>query len=184
MLEEMLVRHCSPTLAGLKTGNLFHYRISQPNCFEVEFEQLHSFLNQSGIRARILKQSRDMALILVYRPSFLQRDLKREETLSFINGLGYENCENAEQHLSILASRFSSIDEFPHEIGLFLGYPLGDVIGFIENKGQNCKYCGFWKVYCDEYRAKQLFWQYRQCTERYQKLIKSGTPLRQLIAAA
>ena len=27
MSEELLVRHCSPTLAGLKTGNLFSYKV-------------------------------------------------------------------------------------------------------------------------------------------------------------
>ena len=37
--------------------------------------------------------------------------------------------------------------DFPHEIGLLLGYPPEDVIGFIENRGQNPLYIGYWKVY-------------------------------------
>ena len=30
MSEDLLIRHCSPTLAGIKTGNLFFLRLLQP----------------------------------------------------------------------------------------------------------------------------------------------------------
>ena len=35
---------------------------------------------------------------------------------------------------------------FPHELGLLLGYPVEDVLGFIRNEGRNYLYCGYWKV--------------------------------------
>ena len=35
--------------------------------------------------------------------------------------------------------------DFPHEIGIFLGYPLSDVLGFINN--ETCCCMGAWKVY-------------------------------------
>lgn len=47
--------------------------------------------------------------------------------------------------------------DFPHEIGLFLGYPLEDVQGFIENRAEGYKCVGCWKVYGDEEYAKQEF---------------------------
>ena len=46
---------------------------------------------------------------------------------------------------------------FPHEIGVFLGYPLEDVKGFIDNKGKNCESCGVWKVYCNREEKDKLF---------------------------
>ena len=50
-----------------------------------------------------------------------------------------------EQCLARLIERLKDADEFPHEIGLFLGYPPEDVEGFIqEPNGQ--KYTGIWKV--------------------------------------
>ena len=39
--------------------------------------------------------------------------------------------------------------EFPHEMGLLLGYPVEDVKGFIRNGGENCLYIGYWKVNLD-----------------------------------
>ena len=56
-----------------------------------------------------------------------------------------------------MRSRLAQREDFPHEIGLFLGYPLGDVIGFIKNAGQNCKCVGCWKVYCNECEAIKAF---------------------------
>ena len=47
--------------------------------------------------------------------------------------------------------------DFPHEIGAFLGYPLADVESFIENRGKNYAYLGYWKVYHDVEQAVKTF---------------------------
>jgi len=39
--------------------------------------------------------------------------------------------------LNALIERVVRTLGFPHEIGVFLGYPLEDVMGFISNKGHN-----------------------------------------------
>lgn len=54
-------------------------------------------------------------------------------------------------------SKLQSDPDFPHEIGLFLGYPAEDVKGFIENKAACSKCSGCWKVYGDEQAARILF---------------------------
>ena len=45
MSEEMIVRHCSPTLAGLKTGNLF-------SCSYLDRGEVLGFLREWNIRLR------------------------------------------------------------------------------------------------------------------------------------
>lgn len=40
---------------------------------------------------------------------------------------------------------------------------LGDVVGFIENKGENFKLCGAWKVYGSVEKAKRTFSNYDKC---------------------
>ena len=57
--------------------------------------------------------------------------------------------------------------EFPHEIGLFLGYPPEDVQGFMELGPDCCKCTGCWKVYGDEAAAQRKFAQYKKCTRVY-----------------
>ena len=69
-------------------------------------------------------------------------------------------------------------------IGLFLGYPLGDVIGFIKNAGQNCKCVGCWKVYYNECEAIKAFARFKKCTNVYVRLWNQGRSVRQLTVAA
>ena len=65
-----------------------------------------------------------------------------------------------------------------------LGYPLGDVIGFIKNAGQNCKCVGCWKVYCNECEAIKAFERFKKCTNVYVRLWNQGRSVRQLTVAA
>ena len=74
------------------------------------------------------------------------RLLADPRTLDFLAGEGYA-LGTADALLNQLADRLCCEGEFPHEIGVFLGYPLADVIGFIENRGKNFTACGYWKVY-------------------------------------
>ena len=66
---------------------------------------------------------------------------------------------------------------FPHEIGLFLGYPFDDVMGFIENRGENFLCSGCWKVYAKERDALACFCSYKDCTALYENLFAEGVSL-------
>ena len=83
-----------------------------------------------------------------------------------------------------LASRLCLQAEFPHEIGVFLGYPLDDVKGFIRHKGRNYTYCGCWKCYSDPQAARRRFEGFRRCTETFRRRYAAGTPIIQLVVAA
>ena len=43
-----------------------------------------------------------------------------------------------------------------HEIGAFLGYPIHDIYGFINNRDEQCLLTGEWKVYADADNAKNV----------------------------
>lgn len=183
MQDWLLAAHCAPTLAGIKTGNLFTYRVGSRAQIAEMMADWNRIFSGTGLCVRVLRIFQDRALIYVYRKERLEADLQEEEVQSFLRAHGYV-CENIEQMLVHLAKRIQEREEFPHEIGLFLGYPLADVKGFIENKGRNCKCVGCWKVYTDECRAQELFERYRCCTELYCRRIKEGYTIQQLIVAA
>ena len=86
--------------------------------------------------------------------------------------------------LNYLRQRIALTQSFPHEIGLFLGYPIEDVAEFIKNQGRNCKYCGIWKVYHNEIEAKRLFAKIDKCRAIYTKLFCGGRSVLQLTVAA
>lgn len=90
---------------------------------------------------------------------------------------------NPERCIVCLAQRLRECEVFPHEIGLFLGYPPEDVKGFIENKAQNYKIVGTWKVYGDEREAEKRFNRFRKCTADYCMRMEKGSTLDKLAVA-
>ena len=80
-----------------------------------------------------------------------------------------------------LMDRLRQSAEFPHEIGLFLGYPPEDVSAFMEHRDTGCKCVGFWKVYGDEQAARKTFARYKKCSDAYYRQWKKGKPLDRLI---
>ena len=72
--------------------------------------------------------------------------------------------------------------DFPHEVGLFLGYPAEDVRGFIENRAAGCKCVGCWKVYGDVNAAKMRFASFEKCTRDNCGRLRRGCTLEQLIS--
>jgi len=90
---------------------------------------------------------------------------------------------DAHELVAQLASRLCASNSFPHEIGLFLGYPPEDVDGFVKHKGLHCKHCGCWKVYGNVGRAKALFGQYAICRKACLGCMNQGMTLDQLVTA-
>ena len=180
MSEEYLIRNCAPPLAGIKTGSLF----TCPYSSKAEIVSALSGLNQKllskGLRVLPLRFSDNRALIYLYRPKRLESDLRQAESARILESLGYGSA-GSEQCLVRLSRKLRAQEDFPHEIGLFLGYPPADVCGFME--GRPCKCVGCWKVYADEAGAKHKFDQYRKCTRIYRAAWENGTDIERLAVA-
>lgn len=183
MLEQSMVAYCAPTLAAMATGNLFTYAYEDLEELQEQIDRCNRCVNQKGVLLRLLRAKDHTALVYVFRPKKLWEDLRAPGVMEFLVSIGYQPsslCSMIRQ----LAHRVDENGEFPHEIGIFLGYPLGDVKGFIENKGNNYKIVGYWKVYNDEISAKKLFEKFRLCTRLYGQRFLQGITLQQLTVAA
>lgn len=179
MSEEMIVKHCSPTLAGLKTGNLFSCSYQDRNELITFLREWNTKLRSKGVRMIPLRLDKGKALIYVYRPSQLSKDFNDVSVCNLLSRCGYctESCEKC---VVELMKRIRHSKDFPHEIGLFLGYPCEDVKGFIENKAARAKCVGCWKVYGDAERAQKQFEIFKKCIKVYQKQWNDGKSLSKL----
>ena len=180
-LDRAIVDHASPTLARLKLGNLFNM-VVDPDFFG-DFARLRDEFLKKGVRLTLLNYAGGRALVYIYRSDELSARLQDLRTQAFLSTCGYGDF-SVDAALRTLRSRLRGYDAFPHEIGVFLGYPLEDVIGFIENAGRNCLTCGCWKVYSNELEALKAFQRYEKCKAVYQRLFASGCPLSRLTVAA
>ena len=182
MSEDLLVRHCSPTLAGIKTGNLFSCPCASRTDLTKELSQLNKKLVPKGIRVLPLRVRRGRALIYVYRPHALECDLADQRARVLLLKYGYAP-EKPSACISRLIHRLRTREDFPHEIGLFLSYPPEDVLGFIHSGGCDHKCSGCWKVYGDKRKAEQTFKKYAFCTKSYVRQWQQGKSIEQLTVA-
>ena len=183
LFENRLIDQCAPTLAGVKPGSLFPYTAEGENISEI-LDDWNNKLAGRGICLRQLRENDNRHLILLYRPKAIERILRDKTVSSFLKKYGYCGCAKPEEYIEILSRRMNGTSSFPHEIGVFLGYPLHDITGFIDNEGKNSCCCGYWKVYGERDAAERCFQRFNKCTSIYKRLFDSGKTVLQLTVAA
>ena len=154
MSEELVIRQAAPTLAGIKTGSLFPCPCEDKAALLAEVRAFNRRYQARGLCLLPLRFTKGKALLYLYRPAALQRDLDSDAAAKLLAGAG-----------------------------LFLSYPPEDVKGFIENRAANAKCTGVWKVYGDERQARQTFAKYKKCTQVYCERWQSGSGLDKLAVA-
>lgn len=181
--EEDLIRHCAATLAGHKCGSLFSYQRAPGEEVRANLEQANALLSEKGVMACLLRECERGGLVYVYRPSMLSERLNRPDVQAFLEAQGYGDF-TVHGALDTLHGHVRPGEEFPHEIGVFLDYPLSDVIAFIEHKGGCFQCAGCWKAYSNAAEAQRLFALYRKCTTVYLSCYARGFSVSRLTIAA
>ena len=165
--EKLLIFHCAPALAGIKPANLFAVQKGRREARQ-KADELSRQCKKEDFGIRAVDVSEKTTLFFVYNRPLLLGTLRSSAKARFMEERGYdvaaplEHCVN-QLCASLKDSSSASSCGFPHEAGIFLGYPLEAVEGFIANGGQGCKMCGYWKVYGDEEKARALFNMYTEC---------------------
>lgn len=178
MSDELVIRHCAPTMANIKTANLFSGMFTNRMEMIKTIRNLNSRLKDKGVRVIPLQYTKGRGLIYFYRPARLSNDLKNCHVCRLLKQCGYP-CYEVNVCLRHLRQKLEDQVDFPHEIGLFLGYPSEDVDGFM-NRRQECKLCGFWKVYGDVESAEKQFRRFRKCTDLYCRQWRMGKSMETL----
>ena len=141
-------------------------------------------LKKTELSFRILYPGRERLVILIFREAKLREYLAREEVMAFIYKSGYETSDIS-KIFPVFVKRYVRYMElkqdFPHELGLFLGYPIEDVEGFIKENGKNYLYSGYWKVYKDTELKIRLFKDYERVQTEIVRLLYEGLDIMDII---
>lgn len=182
-LESQLVLQCAPVLTNRKISNLL---IIKNGCLC----QLGELLSRSIISYYVLYVQAEKSIVLLYNREKLESYISDVEIHCFFMDCGYQEFELTAMFRK-LRERYQNYKkyrgiqgkqkEYPHEIGVLLGYPLEDVKGFIENHGKNSLYTGYWKVYHHVSQKKALFVQYEEAKATLMELVKRGAGMTEII---
>ena len=168
-----VVTQCAPVLKGVKISNLITMKPGG-------WRKIRAYLKKSRIICIPLYADAEKEVLFLYRYEQLERHLKNREVREFLRSCGYESFEVASV-LVRLRRRYRLYagisKEFPHELGVLLGYPVGDVQGFIDNRGENSLTSRYWKVYQNPKEAEKIFDLYDRVKEQALKEIMCGRTL-------
>lgn len=154
----------APTLAGIKPSSLMtfvNHKREMVTLWDRYKEEVAKLLKVSYYE---LRRKEDRVIVLFYQDKTLSNCLSIWKNKVFLKGQGYGELQEIEEGLCLLKRRFE--EECPHELGIFLGYPVEDVTAFIENKGAPCLACKYWKVYQDVENALKTFEAYDEEREK------------------
>ena len=177
-LQMRIVRHCAPTLAGMKCGSMFRLN-SDPHDIRKQIADIDRRLSGRGVRVETLLNDSEGCLLYIYRPKDLSSKLEDPAVLSILERYGY-GPDDVHGVLDCLRYRFEHCPSMPPEVGIFLDYPAEDVIGYIENEGRCCKCIGCWKVYGDVSEAEKRFKCFRKCRNVFVRRFEEGSRLERL----
>jgi len=117
------------------------------------------------------KKEKGLKILFVNKES-LSTQLNNIKIQNFLKFLGYPNVVNVNSCLDHLIEKLKG-DNFPDEIGIFLGYPLKDVVGFMgygNYKFHNTKY---WRIYGDPRPSEDLYSKFLSHREKIRDMLNS-----------
>ena len=148
-LEVWLFLGASKVLFGGKPGELLLMRDEKNFGPSLEEQKIRCVkrLMEWGLSLFILRRERKGLSVVVYDRKRVNDVLRRVSGTPFWARAGYASRLTAEEFFDQVSRRWSVQGEFPHEIAVALGYPLKDVVGFMQMSP--IQYTGTygWRVY-------------------------------------
>lgn len=171
--EMQFVLQCSPFITGLKISNLFAISISQ-------YRKLEYILMVNDYSFKKLYYTKNKVIYLLYDAKKLKEYLKEDMVRKILYKLGYPYNihKDIDKMLTIFKEKYARYmeerGEFPHEMGIFLGYPIEDVVGYLKNNGENSACVGYWKVYKNVEEKQKLFREFEYAKENVIRCLAQG----------
>lgn len=176
-LHFQVVLQCAPFLKGLKASSMIS--LGENLCAD-----LPGMFGNKEISWKVLVRKKGKCLLFFYRAEELEEFVNRPGNKNVLDGFGYQGM-NLGEMLDYLEKRVCSMENgrngFPHEIGVFLGYPIEDVEGFIKNNGKNYLFIGYWKVYHDPFGAVKTFRAFDEARKYAVNEFLSGKSLQEIL---
>ena len=126
--EKSMAYHLAPAMLGIKPACLMSMEKNKDG-LEENVELFNSRAYTKGMKLTVLCECKSRKLLFLYNEKLLSDRLADNRVRKLLESFGYDSRMTLEQQLERLSGRISASEDFPHEIGLFLGYPVDDVTG-------------------------------------------------------
>lgn len=145
----------APTFNDLKLGTMMNLRNAKRPLKDYWMQNKFILRDALGLDFYELKEGKDFVLVYFFKNERLEKKLSQIKIKDFLNSYGYMTCVSTGDYLNLLSQRFR--ETCPDEIGIFLGYPLKDVMDFKDRDKKACKCTGYWKCFNNEKSSLEAF---------------------------
>lgn len=178
-LTAHLMLECSEVIAGVKPANLVSLVNRTRPCGRNLYQLWHSLHQEaearlSTINFLILQTKERSILLLCYNREQLEQQLSHAGIRTLLHKAGYKQTSTVPELVIELKQRIAKQDHFPHEIGLFIGYPAKDVAAFMGLVKLPFACQALWKIYGNPSQSLDLAENYRCCRQKMGLILATG----------
>lgn len=156
-MEKLIIFHAKQIQYKVKTAKILTFRNEYKNPRENYALYALPILEMMHLKSFILAENEKFFTAFIYDETSLLNILQNKQVQNCLQHFaGYPALCTVTEHLLFLQKRFAS-QACPDEIGIFLGYPVEDVISYIQKEGREFLCCKHWKVYHNMDRSLALF---------------------------
>ena len=171
--EKSLINHIAPTLCGIKPGSLFTMR---DNVFISSLAmKWQKKVKDYDIELEFFRLSDHSVMFFAYNKAKIAEIINDRKVMAYLKRKNFPADGNIRKSVDELIHRLKYSGGFPHEVGIFLGYPLADVVLFEKNGGKNCK------SYSNIDEAKKLCSSFDSCRCMCKKWLEEGLSVSQIV---
>lgn len=153
-----LIESLAPLVLGKKPSVLLNVFFENPEEWET-FKKL--LFQHNALQIRVIRKLNGRLQVMFYHRHLLDSVLRQDPILAFLKALSYPETYSLDNYLCFLQQKIISL-EFPDEIGVFLGYPLKDVLGFMGLLPLPYIRTQGWRIYGDEKLSNEIYESCRQ----------------------
>ncbi len=133
------------------------------------------------IEYKLFRSKNGNIKILFYNRQTLDESLRYFSNKTFLRSLGYPKQYDLDEYLNIIIEKIQK-GLMPHEIGVFLGYPLKDIIGFIGHPSLKLTKINSWRVYGDPTLSDKRFNEFLEAKNEVKRLLQFNSPEKLLVS--
>lgn len=149
-----------PVIFGSKPIHLFSFK-------EHPYDLIHALNRCQKVKYRLIESVKDIK-VLIYNEKNCSELLEDKRRIRFLKSQGYNMT--LDMYLDFFESSLKA-NEIPHIIGIFFGYPVKDVIGFMGDKRLKKTKVQGWCVFGDPRLSDRIFSSFLLAEQRMVSLL-------------
>ncbi|PAB58054.1 DUF3793 family protein [Anaeromicrobium sediminis] len=172
---QWLVGTLGPVILGVKPSEIMSFKMNDATTNEKIKKIEETFSICKHISYKISYYNGTSIKVLFYNVKSLEKTLKEPRNLKFLASIGYPKKFSLNFFLNHLISKIN-LGIIPTEIGVFLGYPLKDVIGFMGHPSLKLTKVNGWRIYGDSRISDQRYEEFLQAKKKIRDLLTINNP--------